>query len=164
MTLEEIKENTTMREILSRYGLPQPNRSGFILCPFHAEKSPSMRIYERDYYCFGCGEHGDVLDFVQRMENISFREAFEKLGGTYPDKGEVPSFRRRRLAYQRQKEKETAQRRKAQEQREKRELIRQSNDLFLIVKMTEPLSDAWCEAYNAWQKVLYRLEYLNEKR
>ena len=81
MTLEEIKGNTTMREILARYSLPQPNRRGFILCPFHADKSPSMRIYERDYYCFGCGEGGDVFDFVQRMENLSFREAFEELGG-----------------------------------------------------------------------------------
>lgn len=115
MTLEEIKGNTTMREILARYSLPQPNRRGFILCPFHADKSPSMRIYERDYYCFGCGEGGDVFDFVQRMENLSFREAFEELGGTYPEKGEEPSFRRRRLAYQRQKGREAARNREAWE-------------------------------------------------
>lgn len=164
MTLEEIKENTTMREILARYSLPQPDRRGFILCPFHADKSPSMRIYERDYYCFGCGEGGDVFDFVQRMENLTFREAFEELGGTYPKKGEEPSFRRRRLAYQRQKGWEAARNQEAWERQEKQDLIRQSNDLYWCVRLYQPLSDAWCDAYNAWQKVLYRLEYLNGKR
>lgn len=164
MTLEEIKEDTTMRDILARYSLPRPDRSGFIPCPFHADRTPSLRIYERDFYCFGCGEGGDVLDFMQRMEDLSFREAFEALGGTYPKKSEEPSFKRRRLAYQRKMRREAARNREEAERRERQELIRQSNDLYWCVKLYEPLSDAWCDAYNAWQKVLYRLEYLNEKR
>ena len=96
--------------------------------------------------------------------NLSFREAFEELGGTYPEKGEEPSFRRRRLAYQWQKVREAARNREAQERQEKQGLIRQSNDLYWCVKLYQPLSDAWCDAYNAWQKVICRLEYLNEKR
>ena len=54
--------------------------------------------------------------------------------------------------------------RRARERQEKQELIRQSNDLYWCVRLYQPLSDAWCDAYNAWQKVIYRLEYLNEKR
>lgn len=39
------------------------------LCPFHAEKSPSMHFYDNSghYHCYGCGRHGDVFDFVYRI-------------------------------------------------------------------------------------------------
>ena len=81
MTKEEIKENTAMRDILRRYGLPEPNRSGFIACPFHkGDREPSMKIYEKDYHCYACGENGDIFTFVERMEGIPFREAFLSLG------------------------------------------------------------------------------------
>ena len=51
------------------------NYSG--LCPFHKEKTPSFRVHETKqfYYCFGCGEKGDVFSFVQKIENITFPEA-----------------------------------------------------------------------------------------
>src|SRR5437867_13141893 len=51
------------------------NYSG--LCPFHKEKTPSFRVHESKqfYYCFGCGEKGDVFSFVQKIENITFPEA-----------------------------------------------------------------------------------------
>ncbi len=164
MTSEEIKDSTTMCDILQRYGLPQPNRRGFIPCPFHGDdRHPSMKIYDQDYHCFACGENGDIFSFVQRMEDIPFKEAFLSLGGTYPER-EEPSFSRRLRAYRRQKRKETIQHRKEQEQLEKQQLIRQSNDLWWCLRLYPPLSDPWCDAYNAWQKVVYRLEYLNEKR
>lgn len=82
MTSEEIKQEYSMGEIVGRYGL-MPNRSGYIPCPFHKEKTASMKIYAKDYHCFGCGENGDIFDFIQRMENITFPEAFRSLGGTY---------------------------------------------------------------------------------
>ena len=51
------------------------------LCPFHDEKSPSFNVTPGNnlWYCFGCGEGGDVLDFVQRMEHLSFAETIERL-------------------------------------------------------------------------------------
>lgn len=164
MTLEEIKESVTMREVLARYSLPQPDRRGFIRCPFHGDKTPSMKIYERDYFCFGCHEGGDVLDFVRRIEDLDFREAFLSLGGAYPEHGEEPAFRKRLRAYHHQKGRETARRRAEKEQQEKQELIRQSNNLWWCLRLYPPLSDPWCDAYNAWQKVLYKLDCLNEKR
>ena len=56
------------------------NYSG--LCPFHQEKTPSFSINADKglYYCFGCGEGGDVVRFLERMENLSFSEAVEQLG------------------------------------------------------------------------------------
>lgn len=85
MTSEEIKQAVTMPEILSRYGM-KPNRAGFICCPFHNDKTPSMKVYVDSYHCFGCGAHGDIFSFVMEYEGIPFREAFIRLGGTYSSK------------------------------------------------------------------------------
>ncbi|PZG37532.1 DNA primase, partial [Spongiactinospora gelatinilytica] len=51
------------------------------LCPFHEEKSPSFNVTPaRGYwYCFGCGEGGDVITFVRRLEHLTFSEAIERL-------------------------------------------------------------------------------------
>ncbi|GAA2870303.1 DNA primase [Streptosporangium fragile] len=51
------------------------------LCPFHDEKSPSFNVTPaRGYwYCFGCGEGGDVITFIRRLEHLSFAEAVERL-------------------------------------------------------------------------------------
>jgi len=50
-------------------------------CPFHAEKTPSFIVSpERGtYHCFGCGEHGDIFTFIQKVEGLDFRGALEKL-------------------------------------------------------------------------------------
>ena len=64
------------------------NYSG--LCPFHKEKTPSFSVHatKQFYYCFGCGEKGDVFKFVQKIENITFPEAVravaQKLGVAMP--------------------------------------------------------------------------------
>ena len=52
------------------------------LCPFHDEKTPSFNVTPARgfYYCFGCGEGGDVITFVQEIEHLSFAEAVERLG------------------------------------------------------------------------------------
>ncbi len=51
------------------------------LCPFHQEKTPSFSVSADKglYYCFGCGEGGNVFTFLQRLENLSFVEAVEQL-------------------------------------------------------------------------------------
>jgi DNA primase len=55
------------------------------LCPFHNEKTPSFMVNEQKqiFICFGCGEKGDVIHFVQRYYNLSFMEAVEKLCSDY---------------------------------------------------------------------------------
>lgn len=55
------------------------------LCPFHADRHPSLHINVKDQYykCFACGEGGDLFKFVQKMEGCDFREALKKLAGWY---------------------------------------------------------------------------------
>src|SRR5690625_3408436 len=53
------------------------------LCPFHDERTPSFHVRPQLglWHCFGCGEGGDVISFVQRIENLAFAEAVEYLAG-----------------------------------------------------------------------------------
>ena len=52
------------------------------LCPFHDEAEGSFTVYadSERFYCFGCGEGGDVLDFIRRVENLSLPEAIAATG------------------------------------------------------------------------------------
>ena len=75
-----------MIDVLNRYGI-QPNKAGFIPCPFHAEHTASCKSYPDSFYCFGCHASGDIFTFIQKMENCGFKRAYEILGGTYDGKG-----------------------------------------------------------------------------
>ena len=82
-TLAEIKDRLNLADVISEYGIDikRVGSSNKACCPFHNEKTPSFHInVERGYYkCFGCGEHGDVITFVQKYEGIPFAEAVKKL-------------------------------------------------------------------------------------
>ena len=161
MNSEEIKKIYSMRDILTRYGL-HPNRSGFICCPFHKEKTASMKIYQDSYYCFGCGAHGDVFDFVSAMDNLSFREAFLDLGGTYEHKEET--FSGRMTRYHAKKEREMRLK-KAESLKEQRRMNNELIDIYRdCLVLSEPLSDLWAECCNKLQYQLYLHEILNEPR
>ena len=76
--VQTIKDRLTMREVLLHYGY-EPNRAKFICCPFHSEKTPSMKVFEKDYHCFGCGANGDVITFVQQLFSLSFPASLKKI-------------------------------------------------------------------------------------
>ena len=66
------------------------------VCPFHDEGEGSFTVYSdtEKFYCFGCGDGGDVLDFIQRVEGLSLPDAIRRLdGGAYP--AATPSATRR---------------------------------------------------------------------
>ena len=81
--LEEIKARTDLADLIASYGIQikSAGSSKKACCPFHNEKTPSFNINEtRGYYhCFGCGESGDAIKFVQKMEGLSFPDAVRKL-------------------------------------------------------------------------------------
>lgn len=160
MTKEEIKATYSMWDILSRYGI-QPNRSGFIPCPFHkGDREPSMKIYKDGYNCFACGANGDIFSFVMEMEDQGFKEVYLSLGGTY----ENETYSDKLARYHAMKEQEM-KRKQAVEMKARRKL---NNDLIDIYRngyrKAEPLSDAWADCYNALQYQLYLHEILNEPR
>ena len=72
-------------EILSRYtDLHRQGREEIGLCPFHTENTPSFKVNEEKgvFHCFGCGAGGDVITFIQKIEDLDFKEALAHLGLT----------------------------------------------------------------------------------
>ena len=149
-----------MKDVLERCGILQPNRAGFICCPFHKEKTPSMKIYEDSYYCFGCGESGDIFDFISKMDNLTFKEVFLSLGGTY----EQETYQDKLCRYHAKMEREMRLK-QAELIKTRRKL---NNDLISIYRewhqRSKPLSQTWADCYNALQYQLYIQETLNEPR
>lgn len=80
--LEELKSKNDLATIVSSYvQLTRKGKSSWGCCPFHHEKTPSFSVneYEQYYHCFGCGETGDVIKFVQKIENCDFIDAVKIL-------------------------------------------------------------------------------------
>ena len=75
---EIVKENINLREAAELYGI-DVNRYGKALCPFHNDRHPSLYVADDHYYCFACGEHGDVIDFVRGLFQLSPYDAARKL-------------------------------------------------------------------------------------
>ena len=79
---ELVKQQVSMPSVIVLYGF-ELNRSGFISCPFHSEKTASMKIYDKSFYCFGCGAGGDVIKFVSLLFRISAPQAVVKLSNDF---------------------------------------------------------------------------------
>jgi DNA primase len=109
--IDEVRQRTDIKEVVDGYVTLKGAGLGTFkgLCPFHDERSPSFTVRPQvgRYHCFGCGEDGDAIAFVQKQDHSSFQEAVEKLaarigyelryedGGTGPNREEVG--RRQRL-------------------------------------------------------------------
>ena len=78
-----VKERTSITDVVREHVTLRPAGVGAMkgLCPFHDEKTPSFTVRESvgSYHCFGCGEGGDVLDFVQKVDHLTFTESVERL-------------------------------------------------------------------------------------
>ena len=73
-----IRDTVSMDQILSLYGYK--TKKGFMVCPFHGDTDPSVKIYtgrngHSGWYCFGCHRGGSVIDFVKEHEDCDFRTA-----------------------------------------------------------------------------------------
>lgn len=72
----EIKRTITPIEAARRYGTV---KHGFMRCPFHADRVPSLKLYGDHFHCFGCGAHGDVIDLTAGLLGCSKGEAARRL-------------------------------------------------------------------------------------
>jgi len=95
--LAALKRRHLLAEVVEGAGVELRGRGRVrqAVCPFHEEREGSFTVYgdtER-WYCFGCGEGGDVLDFLQRTEGLSLPEAIRRLDGTPPTTRPVAASR-----------------------------------------------------------------------
>lgn len=80
--IEEIKDRNEITQVISQYIQVKATGATYkALCPFHNEKTPSFIInrQRQSFKCFGCGEGGDVIQFVMKIENLDFMEAVRLL-------------------------------------------------------------------------------------
>ena len=85
---EIVKYSVSCREAVERYGV-EVNHFGMSVCPFHNDRRPSLYVADDHYHCFACGEHGDVIDFVSKLFQLSLYDAAQKLAADFhltPDK------------------------------------------------------------------------------
>jgi DNA primase len=79
----QVKERSSIEDVVREHVTLRSAGPGSLkgLCPFHDEKSPSFNIRPvvGAWHCFGCGEGGDVISFVQKVEHLTFAEAVERL-------------------------------------------------------------------------------------
>ncbi|GAA3289291.1 DNA primase [Arthrobacter citreus] len=103
--IDEVRSRTDIKAVIDGYVTLKSAGIGSYkgLCPFHDERSPSFHVRPQvgSYHCFGCGESGDVISFVQKMDHGTFSETVEKLaarlgyelryedGGTGPRREDV---------------------------------------------------------------------------
>lgn len=75
---DTISSLVPMDELVASFGF-QKNRGGYINCPFHSEKTGSLKVWDDHWKCFGCGAYGDQISFVRLLLNLNFTEAVEYL-------------------------------------------------------------------------------------
>ena len=80
--ISRVRNSVNIVDVISDYMVLKKAGNNFVgLCPFHAEKTPSFSVNpdRQFFHCFGCGEGGDVFDFVMRQNNLTFPEALATL-------------------------------------------------------------------------------------
>lgn len=161
MTVEEIKQNTSMKDVLAIYGISVKGNT--CCCPIHHERHPSMQIFSDGYKCHACQSHGDIFSFVMAMDKCSFPEAFIKLGGTYE---KSPNKTKNRLVQKKHERKKAERERKDNFEIEFRQMLDDAiYKCKLIIWAYQPFSDKWCMAQNymPWLEYVWDLKYLNSE-
>ena len=80
---DKIKEEIPMISLINYLGI-QTTKNNYINCPFHKEKTASLKIYEKSYHCFGCQSNGTVIDFIKNymgLDNFKSAEYLAKAFG-----------------------------------------------------------------------------------
>lgn len=156
--IENIRSSVTMAQLVSMYGY-KVNRSGMMLCPFHQDNHPSMKIYhgQRGFYCFVCNTGGDIFDFVMKHDGLEFPKAVERVAEMFsiPISDGKSSLSEADKAKIQKRKAERDAKEQAKEARSKRmaEISDKLRILEDIKSRCEPLSHVWCGAENNISKL-----------
>lgn len=87
---QTVKSSLTMRQVAEHCGLTV-GRNGIVCCPFHEDRHPSMKLNEDYFFCFGCGETGDVIDLAAKLFGCSPLDAAHRLAADFGITDDRPS-------------------------------------------------------------------------
>lgn len=168
-----VKDRVSTPELFEHYGFRR-DRGGFVCCPFHDEKTGSMKVYDGDrgYHCFGgCGAHGDIISFVQNYFKISFKDALIKINDDFrlglPLNGSIDGELRRKI----QRESDERIRKRDAVKKERERLYKAREDaLYEWIRLdlqrienapktpSEPLNEKFIEALQNLEYTAHILE------
>lgn len=166
-----IKERVKMQDIFQQYGFKVKN--GAVKCPFHNEKTASLRTYNNGerWKCFGCGEGGSVIDFVMKYFNINFTQAITRINNDFSLCLAIKSLtHKERLENARQARTaqiERSERMKAEQEKEERNTRMNAlfRSAFIAKKVLAPkkIGDPLTEEYAFACRIVEYLEYMFEE-
>lgn len=146
-----VKSSVNMVQLAEQYGF-RINRSGFMICPFHGDKHPSMKLYsgystKDGYHCYSCGASGDIIRFVCEYENLDFEPAVRRIAGMFSvpisDGAELSPEDRHRIAERRAEQ----ERKRQQVEADRRAMIELSERIRLyedLMQGARPFGGLWC--------------------
>lgn len=140
----EIKRSIDFKAASEYYGVQYHN--GKALCPFHSEKTASFSIKNNYGCCYGCGWHGDIVDFVQNYFNLDFKTAIQKINDDFRLGLEVdrPLSRddKKRIAQERKRIEEEQAEKSAQKTEDLMQIERLIRQFAFIEKvLAKPITD-----------------------
>ena len=135
--ISDLKNNIDLASYVQGAGVEMKSRGGRSVghCPFHTEKTPSFYVFPGNRFkCFGCGESGDSIDFVQKYHGVDFKTALQILGINTRRQEITPKVR-----------KQINQRKQRAELVEafRRWEVKKSNELGLLIRATYKVMRSW---------------------
>lgn len=161
MLKDEILNLLCMDDILSKYNIKIKNK--MCSCPFHTDKDPSMKIYDKTFYCFSCNRTGDLIQFVQYLFNLSFKEAMKKIDYDFSLNLNFDFSKKDILKYKKiQKEIEEKRIKKELYEKRKKEKFILIADLYLAFKKRLEIENKKND-YNNWEDKTLLISNLQNK-
>lgn len=143
---EAIRQQVTILQVVEHYTGKKFVR-GVCNCPLHNEKTASFKIDEEKqlYYCFGCGEGGDIFKFVQTYLDVEFKDAVYQIDRDFAlgVTGEKISVKAQIAVREAKKKREIELQEQARKKALYAELCSQYTLLNELLKNTEPMTEIW---------------------
>ena len=157
---ETVKAAVPLREAAARYGL-RTNWSGMTRCLFHEDHTPSMKLNEDYFYCFGCGTHGDVIDLTAAIFGLPIFDAARKLAWDFHVPLDKPAAPPAQSELSPEVKTDLARRKEQQEQLwtalrvlcEYQRLLRRWREQYAPKTPEEPPDDRFVEACQMYERI-----------
>lgn len=159
---DTLKARVTVQQAAAHYGV-RIGRNGMCCCPFHSDKTPSMKINETYFYCFGCHSTGDVIDFTARLFDLSPFDAARKLASDFGIDPNTPASAA--VALPRIRQEESQREREghcASVLIEYERLLKNRQRRFSPVHPSDEWDDRFVSASHALPQVFYLIDCLYE--
>lgn len=162
-----IKQSVKLTELINRLTNTEI-KNGYMICPFHTEKTASMVIDDVKgvYHCFGCGAGGDVFNFVMQYLGLDFYNSIRYIDNLYGLNllNQRITAASMIMTRKRNKAKELAEKRNQELDELENELCVDFRIANFAVNFLEPLTDLWGYFVNQLPVLQYKLDLIEEER